>query len=220
MNLALLWVIFCAIAYLIGSIPFGYLAGKLIHRKDIRDGGSGNIGATNALRQYGLKTALPVLILDILKGFLVAWLLYKVVPDRFYAMFGDRPMDSFIYSLPALMVIVGHMYSLFLGFKGGKGVATAAGVFLHIAPVPLLLVLVVFIVVTAITKYVSLGSIVAAISLLVIHFLWNWLALGMLEFPWFTLIVVLLVLYKHSQNILRLLEKKENKLSFAQKAGK
>ncbi len=219
MNLVLLWLILCAAAYLIGSIPFGYLAGKLIHRKDIRKGGSGNIGATNALRQYGVKTALLVMTLDIAKGFVVAWLLYHMVQNYVSGLMLTRAMDSFIFSLPALMVILGHMYSVFLGFKGGKGVATAAGVFLVVAPIPAVCVLLVFVGVTALTHYVSVGSIVGAASLVIIHFLWNWLALSELEFPWLTLVVALLIIYKHSQNILRLLEGKENKLSFKKKVG-
>lgn len=219
MSLIVLWATLCVSAYLIGSIPFGYLAGKLIHRRDIRQGGSGNIGATNALRQYGLKTAIPVLILDILKGFIVAWLLYKVVPVWFSDTLGGRPMDPFLYALPVLMVIVGHMFPVFLRFKGGKGVATTAGVYLYLLPVPVLLVLLVFIVLTAITRYVSVGSIGAAVSLFVIHFIHNLLTRDPMGFPWLTLVVVLLIIYKHNQNIMRLLEKKENKLNFGKKGA-
>ncbi|MBW6514366.1 MAG: glycerol-3-phosphate 1-O-acyltransferase PlsY [Candidatus Syntrophosphaera sp.] len=209
MSFGMLWAILCVAAYLIGSIPFGYLAGKLLHSKDIREGGSGNIGATNALRLYGLKTALPVLILDILKGFAVAWLLYKVV--------GVQPLSPFVHSLPLLMVILGHMFPVFLGFKGGKGVATAAGVYLYLIPLPLLLVLLVFIVLTALTRYVSVGSIGAALSLLLVHSIHNLRTGDPMGFPWLTLVVVALIIFKHQQNIKRLLEKRENKLSFKSK---
>ncbi|MGC9362499.1 MAG: glycerol-3-phosphate 1-O-acyltransferase PlsY [Candidatus Syntrophosphaera sp.] len=217
MNILLLWALLCVGAYLIGSIPFGYLAGRILHRRDIRSGGSGNIGATNALRQYGAKTGVIVLILDLLKGFAVAWLLYQVVPQRFPQILGVDQLDPFIYSLPALAVIVGHMHSVFLGFKGGKGVATAAGVFLYVAPWPLLLALAVFVIVAAASRYVSLASIIAAASLFVIHFIWN-LGAGM-QFPWLTLIVAILIILKHGQNIQRLVEKRENKLSFRSKGG-
>ena len=214
MNLTLLWIILCVCAYLIGSIPFGYIIGKIFHHQDIRKGGSGNIGATNALRLYGALSGIAVLILDFLKGFIVAWLLYKVVPDKFGYLIGDKPLNAFIFNLPALMVILGHMYSVFLGFKGGKGVSTALGVFIYIATIPMLLSLVVFLIVVAITRYVSLGSIVTAFSFFIIDFLWNILVIKDYTFPWFQLTVVLLIIYKHYPNILRLLEHQESKLSF------
>ena len=214
MNLTLLWIILCVCAYLIGSIPFGYIIGKIFHHQDIRKGGSGNIGATNALRLYGVLSGIAVLILDFLKGFIVAWLLYKVVPDKFGYLIGEKPINAFIFNLPALMVILGHMYSIFLGFKGGKGVSTALGVFIYIATIPMLLSLVVFLIVVAITRYVSLGSIVTAFSFFIIDFLWNILVIKDYTFPWFQLTVVLLIIYKHYPNILRLLEHQETKISF------
>lgn len=214
MTLIIAWTLLCLAAYLVGSIPFGYLAGKLIHKKDIRAGGSGNIGATNALRQYGVKTGLIVMILDILKGLTVAWLLYNAVPGLANQYIHAHPLERFVFQLPALAVILGHMYPVFLGFKGGKGVATAAGVLLIMAPVPMLIALPVFIIVTALSRYVSLGSIVAAASIFVIELLWNILVIKEPEFPWITLIVALLVIYKHNQNILRLLQGKENRLNF------
>ena len=217
MNTAILWVLLCLGAYLIGSIPFGYLAGKLFHRKDIRAGGSGNIGATNALRQYGAKTGVAVLILDILKGLAVALLLIKVVPSLALKISQGVPQERFVFQLPALMVILGHMFPVFLGFKGGKGGATAAGVFIILAPVPLLVAMLIFLAVTALSRYVSLGSIFAAAMLFVSELLWNIFILREPEFPWMTLIVALLVIYKHNQNILRLLEGRENRLSFKKK---
>lgn len=217
MSLTVVWTLLCLAAYLIGSIPFGWLAGKLLHKKDIREGGSGNIGATNALRQYGLKTGVIVLILDLLKGLAVAWLLYNVVPGLVSNFVTELPQEPLVFLLPALAVILGHMYPVFLNFKGGKGVATAAGVFLILAPVPLLLTILIFLTVTALSRYVSLGSIVAAASLFGVELLWNILVIREPEFPWLTLIVALLVIYKHNQNILRLLEGRENKLSFQPK---
>ncbi|HPQ30094.1 MAG TPA: glycerol-3-phosphate 1-O-acyltransferase PlsY [Candidatus Syntrophosphaera thermopropionivorans] len=214
MNLTLLWIILCICAYLIGSIPFGYIIGMIFHHQDIRKGGSGNIGATNALRLYGALSGIAVLILDFLKGFIVAWLLYKVVPDKFGYLIGDKPLNAFIFNFPALMVILGHMYSVFLSFKGGKGVSTALGVFIYIATIPMLLSLIVFLIVVAITRYVSLGSIVTAFSFFIIDFLWNILVIKDYTFPWFQLTVVLLIIYKHYPNILRLLEHQETKISF------
>jgi len=214
MNLTLLWIILCVCAYFIGSIPFGYIIGKIFHHQDIRKGGSGNIGATNALRLYGALSGIAVLILDFLKGFIVAWLVYKVVPDKFSYLMGENPLNPFIFNLPVLMVILGHMYSVFLGFKGGKGVSTALGVFIYLDTIPMLISLVVFLVVVVITRYVSLGSIVTAFSFFIIDFLWNILVMKEYAFPWFELTVVLLIIYKHYPNILRLLEHQESKLSF------
>lgn len=219
MKFILLWLILCSVAYLIGSIPFGFLAGKLLHKTDIRSGGSGNIGATNALRQYGVLTGLLVLILDILKGFVVTWLLLRVVPVRFGSIMGSQPLDPFIYLLPALAVILGHMYSLFLGFKGGKGVATAGGVFLYLYPLPLLLVILCFVLITYVTRYVSVGSILGSILLVIIQFFWDWHILQTPVFPWFTLVVALLIIYKHHPNILRLLDGTESKLGAGKKGS-
>ncbi len=219
MNTTILWGLLCLAAYLVGSIPFGYLAGKLFHRKDIRAGGSGNIGATNALRQYGAKTGVAVLILDLLKGLAVALLLTKVAPSLALKYTQGAPQERFFFQLPALMVILGHMYPVFLGFKGGKGVATAAGVFIILAPVPLIVAMLIFLAVTALSRYVSLGSIIAAAMLFVSELVWNVFILREPEFPWLTLIVVLLVILKHDQNILRLLERRENRLSFKKKDG-
>ena len=217
MNIAILWPLICLAAYLIGSIPFGFLAGKLFHKKDIRSGGSGNIGATNALRQYGVKTGVAVLILDLAKGLAVALLLNKVVPGIALKFSGGIPTERFVFQLPALMVVLGHMYPVWLNFKGGKGVATTAGVFLILAPIPLFAAMLVFLIVTALSRYVSLGSICAAASLFLAEFLWNSFFLREPEFPWLSLIVALLVILKHDQNILRLLEKRENRLSFKKK---
>ncbi|HOY83843.1 MAG TPA: glycerol-3-phosphate 1-O-acyltransferase PlsY [Candidatus Syntrophosphaera sp.] len=212
------WTLICLLAYLIGSIPFGWLAGKLLHKKDIRAGGSGNIGATNALRQYGVKTGVLVLLLDLLKGFAVAWLLLNVVPGLLGNFVPTLPTERNVFLLPALAVILGHMFPVWLNFKGGKGVATAAGVYLALAPVPLLAALLVFLLVTALSRYVSLGSILAAAFLFAAELLWNIFVLREPEFPWLTLIVALLVIYKHSPNILRLLEGRENRLSFGNRS--
>ncbi|OQC09873.1 MAG: Glycerol-3-phosphate acyltransferase [Candidatus Cloacimonetes bacterium ADurb.Bin088] len=216
MTFPLLWIIVCAASYLLGSVPFGYLLGRLLHRKDIRSGGSGNIGATNALRQFGTATGILVLLFDLLKGFCVAWLCLRVIPATFPALF-DVPIDPFVALLPALMVILGHMYSIFLGGKGGKGVATAAGVFIYAAPVPLFATLIFFVLIVALTRYVSLASVTGVLFLCLAQFFWNWYHSGAPSIPWFTMVVAALIIYKHQENILRLLEKRENKLDFSSK---
>jgi glycerol-3-phosphate acyltransferase PlsY len=204
-------------AYLTGSIPFGFIAGKVFHRQDIRQGGSGNIGATNALRQYGMLTGVGVLLLDILKGVLTVFVLYSVLEYELrYAASPHPALNSLLITLPALAVVLGHMFSIFLGFKGGKGVATAAGVFLFLAPVPSLLALLTFVIVAAFSRYVSAGSVAAALSLNLYVFLYYG-AYGNLAF---TFIVSALIIFKHRENIVRLIDGRENKLSFKKKAGR
>lgn len=204
------------IAYLIGSVPFGYIIGKLFHRQDIRQGGSGNIGATNALRQYGVLTGVGVLILDILKGLITVWVFYSVFGyDGRCMQFQNLALDSLVIALPALAVILGHMFSIFLGFTGGKGVATAAGVFIYLALLPSLMALGTFLIVALITRYVSLGSIAAALSLI----LYVFLVYGAYGNLLFTSIVVGLIIYKHRGNIVRLIDGQESKLSFKKKGS-
>jgi acyl phosphate:glycerol-3-phosphate acyltransferase len=138
-------------AYLIGAIPFGYLLVKLKRGEDVRDMGSGNIGATNVLRTTGRGLGFLTLLLDIAKGASAVWL-------------ADRLLDHSLtgMSLAALAVMAGHAFPVFLKFKGGKAVASFVGAFLYLCPVPLLTVLLVFVVVVGVTRYISLGSVIAA----------------------------------------------------------
>jgi acyl phosphate:glycerol-3-phosphate acyltransferase len=138
-------------AYLIGGIPFGYLLVKLKSGEDVREMGSGNIGATNVLRTTSRGLGILTLLLDIAKGALAVWL-----ADRF--LYGSVTGMS----LAALAVMAGHAYPIFLKFKGGKAVASFIGAFLYLTPLPLLTVLLVFVVTVAITRYISLGSVLAA----------------------------------------------------------
>jgi glycerol-3-phosphate acyltransferase PlsY len=138
-------------AYLIGGIPFGYIIVRLKTGRDVRSLGSGNIGATNVLRTTGRAVAVITLLLDIAKGFCAVWLM---------ALASD---DSPVWmSAAALTVMAGHAYPVFLKFKGGKAVATFIGAFLYLTPIALLAVLILFVAVVASTRYISLGSIVAA----------------------------------------------------------
>jgi acyl phosphate:glycerol-3-phosphate acyltransferase len=138
-----------ALAYLIGSIPFGYLLVKLTKGKDVRSEGSGNIGATNVHRTTGLAAGIATLILDIAKGYLAVWLAAEMTNSMDWA------------SAAALAVIAGHAFPVFLKFEGGKAVASFIGAFLYLAPLPLLAVLIVFLVVVAVTRHISAGSILA-----------------------------------------------------------
>jgi len=201
---------YALMAYFVGSIPFGWLVGRLFFRKDIRAGGSGNIGATNALRQFGTTTGLIVLALDIAKGLFIG-----IFARHIFAT-GDIGIP-----LMGLMVIIGHVLPVTLMFKGGKGVATAGGVFIALTPIPVLICLAVFIVVTSLTRYVSLGSMIAAVGLFVALLAFQ-AAKQSYDLPLlvFTALVVLLIIWKHRANISRLLKGTENKLSFTRKGAR
>ncbi|HEY4363251.1 MAG TPA: glycerol-3-phosphate 1-O-acyltransferase PlsY [Bryobacteraceae bacterium] len=138
-------------AYLLGAIPFGFLLVKLTSGKDVRASGSGNIGATNVLRTSGKGLGIATLILDILKGLAAVWLASWLT--------NGSPLWT---SLAALAVMAGHSYSVFLGFKGGKAVASFVGAFAYLTPLPLLAVAILFFTVVASTRYISAGSVVAA----------------------------------------------------------
>jgi glycerol-3-phosphate acyltransferase PlsY len=150
-------LLIAVISYLLGSIPFGYLLVRVFRGEDVRQSGSGNIGATNVSRKSPLLGALT-LLLDALKGSAAVWLTYFL---------SRRTADNLPYramSMAALFAILGHMYPVWLRFRGGKGVATGLGSFLMIAPKAVLIAALIFIVVVLVTRYVSLGSILAVAS--------------------------------------------------------
>ena len=140
-----------AIAYLLGSIPFGYLLTRFATGRDVRTEGSGNIGATNVVRAAGRNVGLATLALDIAKGTLAVWIA-EWLTDGSSGWMADA----------ALAVIAGHAFPVFLNFKGGKTVATFAGAFVYLMPLPLLASVIVFAIMVAATRYVSVGSVVAA----------------------------------------------------------
>lgn len=187
------------LAYVAGATPFGFLAGKL-RGIDIRQHGSGNIGATNVLRTLGKPVGITVLALDVLKGLLPV-LLAKSVSD-----------SSIIHIVTAMAAILGHNYTFWLGFKGGKGIATTAGAILPIMPYALIAAVSGFLIVLKTTRYVSLGSISAAIIIPItiaveslIRGSWDWYIVG------FSLFVCLLAIWKHRANIQRLCRGEENR---------
>lgn len=186
------------ISYLLGSIPFGYLLVRLFKKQDIRQTGSGNIGATNVARSGAKGLAIATLLLDALKGSAAVLVASRLLP-------GDSKNAQ---AFAALFVILGHCFPVWLKFRGGKGVATALGAFVLLTPKALLLGLGVFIVVLAITRYVSLGSIVSAITVPV-GSLWlsglSTLAEVLLS------CACLVIILKHHANIGRLLSGSENK---------
>ena len=194
--LQFLWIV---AAYVIGSIPFGFLAGKM-RGIDIRDHGSGNIGATNVLRTLGKPVGITVLLLDVAKG---------AVPVLLAQKFSD---SSLIPIVTAVATILGHNYTCFLSFKGGKGIATSAGALAPLLPIPMLVALVLWIVLFLVSRYVSVASIGAAASLPVtLGILFatqkssDWILFG------FTALLAGLAVWRHRSNIQKLRNGTENR---------
>lgn len=193
------------IAYLIGSIPTAYIFGKVLKGIDIREHGSGNVGATNVFRTVGKIPALMVYVADFFKGFVVVAVL-PGLGERFFQGSGDS--YAFTYILPGAAAIAGHIWSCFLRFKGGKGVATTSGVVAGLFPWIFVGCLGIWIGVFSIWKYVSLASIAAAVALPILA-----VATGKsLSVVLFTSILCLVGVYSHRANIKRLIQGKENKL--------
>ncbi|HSB62847.1 MAG TPA: glycerol-3-phosphate 1-O-acyltransferase PlsY [Thermoanaerobaculia bacterium] len=185
------------VGYLLGSISFAVLLVRAVRGTDIRTVGSGNAGATNVLRAHGKKLALLVALLDVGKGAAAVALMRLVTTDPFWA------------AAAGVASVLGHVFPIFYGFRGGKGVATAIGAFLVLAPVPLLCSLAVFVVVVALTRYVSLGSVISMVLLPP--------AAGLLFHaprPVVTAaaVVALLVVLKHLENLKRLARGEERKI--------
>jgi glycerol-3-phosphate acyltransferase PlsY len=178
------------VAYLVGGIPFGYLLVRWKTGEDVREKGSGNIGATNVLRTTGRSVAVATLLLDIAKGVFAVWLADKLSDGSPLWM-----------SLAALTVMAGHAFPVFLKFQGGKAVASFIGAFLYLTPIPTIAALVVFVIVVAATRQISMGSIVAAGSLP--------LATWLIEHPpsiviLATLVAAVFAIYRHRANIERI----------------
>jgi glycerol-3-phosphate acyltransferase PlsY len=192
-----------AIAYLLGAIPFGYLLVKLRTGTDVRASGSGNIGATNVLRTTGIATAIATLVLDIAKGYVGVWIAGRLSDNSPVWM-----------SAAALAVMAGHAYPIFLGFRGGKAVASFIGAFLRLTPAPMIASLVVFVAVVAWSRHISLGSIVAAGTFP--------LAVWLILQPSIYVVVAALiagifVILRHKTNIERLREGSERTLSWGKR---
>ena len=193
-------ILAAAIAYVLGAIPFGYLLVKWKTGGDVRASGSGNIGATNVLRTTGRAAGVATLLLDIGKGYLAVWIAGRLTD-------GSPACES----LAALAVMAGHAYPVLLKFKGGKAVASFVGAFLCLTPVALGAVLVVFTVVVAWTRHISMGSIVGAATFP--------LAVWLIQKPEPAVVVASLlaggfIIYKHRSNIERLHAGTEQKFTF------
>tara|TARA_Y100001936_G_scaffold127151_2_gene124523 strand:+ start:1123 stop:1713 length:591 start_codon:yes stop_codon:yes gene_type:complete len=187
-------ILFCLFAYICGSIPFGVILAKK-QSIDIRKHGSGNIGATNVARTLGKKAGFFTLIGDVLKGWFVVFLAN---------LFFEKPI---ILALAGLSVFLGHLFSIFLNFKGGKGVATGLGVLSFIMPLPTLISATVFLLCLNISGFISLSSILATIILPI----WGIYFKMPLPFIYLSVILALFMLQKHHGNIIRLIEGTEPK---------
>jgi acyl phosphate:glycerol-3-phosphate acyltransferase len=209
----MLYIIVAVVAYLLGSIPFGYLLVRMFRGEDIRLTGSGNIGATNVARSGAKGLGTATLVLDALKG-LVAVELAAWLAGSKYNLCGDFYQHLCVPALrlmsaAALFAVLGHVFPVWLRFKGGKGVATALGVFCILLPKAVLVSLAIFVVVVAATRYVSLSSILGAMAFPVAaYFLHNPDAVSLTLIS----IIALVVVLKHHQNIARLLKGTENRL--------
>ena len=201
-------VLLILIAYVLGSIPNALWVGKTFKNIDVREHGSKNTGSTNAARVLGAKVGIFTLILDILKGALPTYLGIVLGANLLTRITGIDKLDIIVIGMAA---ILGHTFSLFLKFKGGKAVATTLGVFLVLVPYAILILLVVFFVIFGLTKYVSLASIVSAVALpITVYLTTRHIPLTILG-----IIIGLLVIIRHKENIKRLINGTESKLSFS-----
>jgi acyl phosphate:glycerol-3-phosphate acyltransferase len=195
------------IAYLLSSIPFGYLIVRAKQGADIRDTGSGGTGATNVSRRAGKAAGVITLMLDAFKGAAAIWIARVIL---------ESTVDHSAWWIAAagVVAILGHMFPVWLGFRGGKGVATSVGVFLVLAPLAVVLSGVVFLIIVSVTRYISLGSIVAASIIPLLIFLQDRLlapVVSLMPILIAAAVSAMLIVFAHRANIRRLLEGNENK---------
>jgi glycerol-3-phosphate acyltransferase PlsY len=208
----IVYLIWLAAAYLLGSVSSAVWIARTQHGINIREHGSGNAGATNILRVLGPKAALPVFVFDFLKG------LAAVQFIRFTAL--DNQVNPELYTgyeiALGICAVIGHIFPVFASFKGGKGVATVAGVLVAISPYPMLMALAVFLVTFLITRYVSLSSIMAALvfPIFVIFLFGMMLKTASVTLQCFSVIASTMIIITHRKNIKRLRNGTENKISF------
>ena len=210
-----LYLLVATLAYLLGSIPFGYLLMRFVRGEDIRLSGSGNIGATNVARAGAKGLGALTLLLDVLKGLVAVWIgavLARSSLNRCAGLseiLGQPCIPALrLMSLAALFAVLGHIFPVWLRFKGGKGVATALGVFAILFPKAVLISLVIFVLAFAMSRYVSLGSILSALAFpIAAYFLYHpsWVSLFLIAG------IAAIVIVKHHQNIRRLIAGNENR---------
>ena len=200
-------------AYLIGSVPSSVWIGKRFYGVDVREHGSGNAGFTNTVRVLGWRAGLPVFLADVLKGYIAV----SLVRLTHVYIIGTADFVNFQLILGAAAVL-GHIFPLYVGFKGGKGVATLLGLLLAIQPQPTLICLGIFVVVFLTTRYVSLSSMIAGISFpILIIFVFKTTISSLVIF---SMIVSILLLLTHQKNIERLLNREESKAKIVKKRNR
>ncbi|WP_163536892.1 glycerol-3-phosphate 1-O-acyltransferase PlsY [Gracilibacillus sp. YIM 98692] len=191
------YIIFIILAYLLGSIPTGLIVGKLGYKMDIREHGSGNLGATNTFRVLGIKAGIIVIIVDILKGTLAAILPIILQADNVYPL------------LIGIFAVIGHVYPLFAKFKGGKAVATSSGVILGVNPLLFVIMILSFFLILYLTKYVSLASMLTGIITIIVTVVQKDIGLMLA-----TSLLTIFVIYRHHTNIKRIINKTEPKIKW------
>jgi len=213
------------ITYLLGSIPFGYLIVRASKRADIRETGSGGTGATNVSRRAGKAAGVLTLVLDALKGAAAVVIAKLALGLPIFAASGGPSLAQAANSsvaienvywwvaAAAIAAIVGHIFPVWLGFRGGKGVATGVGVFLVLAPLAVVFAAVLFLVIVLLTRYVSLGAIVAAATIPVLVLIQNYISPHVEFWPLMTAAIVgaALIIFAHRENIARLIHRTESK---------
>ena len=216
-------VLMLGISYLLGSIPFGYLIVRASKRGDIRETGSGGTGATNVSRRAGKAAGILTLLLDALKGAAAVVIAKLILGLPVFAASGTSLYQAATASAvenaywwvaaAAIAAIVGHIFPFWLGFRGGKGVATGVGVFLVLAPLAVVFAAVVFLVIILLTRYVSLGSIVAAATIPIVVLIQNYISPHVEFWPLLTAAIVgaALIILAHRENIARLIHRTESK---------
>ena len=211
-------VVILLLSYLVGSIPTSILVSRA-RGVNIRAHGSGNAGATNVFRVLGPKLGVGVMLIDLLKGVIAVGLIAQIriageAPPAIFGNFGD----GWLMVVAGGAAVLGHIYTVYAGFKGGKGVATGAGVAVALAPIPVLVGTILFAIVVAATRYVSLGSMIAAASLPLTQLVRQWVFGVNIPAPmmWFCAVIPLLILFTHRANIWRLLHGQESRIGKAE----
>ena len=199
------FVIAILIAYFLGSIPSGFILGKIFKGIDIRQYGSKNIGATNVFRVIGVIPGIISFVFDFFKG-------YFAVQIGFWLLEGQYSCHQILIACIGVVVILGHILPIFLHFKGGKGVATGAGVFINIIPYPTLLAVFAFAIILIIFRIVSCASIIATLTLFVSELIINIPDFQEFAFLILTGIIMILIIIRHKENIKRIINGKENEL--------
>ncbi|HAF07025.1 MAG: glycerol-3-phosphate 1-O-acyltransferase PlsY [bacterium] len=201
-------IIFCLLSYLFSGIPFAFVISKLFLKTDIRKVGSGNVGATNVYRIGGWKYGIPVFILDFLKGF---------IPTLISVFYFDKNLE--ISTIVAITTVLGHMFTPYLKFKGGKGAATSFGSFIVLFPFEILVCAIFFLISVVTTRIVAVGTIVSAFFLPIVYFVMGKLLNITFPFKKFSnidflliIIVVIFIILKHKSNIERLIKGNENRI--------